>query len=278
MNIKKAIITGTCLILFSAFTGNAEEKKLEHFDKRNFSRPTVIDNKWLPMKPGMEYVYMGHTQKGKQRISHRVIRTVTDLTKEVNGIDAVVLWERDYADGKLAETELAFFAQDNEGNVWHLGQYSETYENSDFGGSQAWIAGAENAQAGIFMKAKPRIGMSYSQGYSPPPITWTDRAKVEKFEPKVCVPAGCYENVLRIAEYSEEEGPHAQQLKYYAAGIGNVRIDWRGKDEKTRETLELASVFKLRPAALKSVRSEALKLEGRASVYSTTKPAKVRKD
>ncbi len=54
--------------------------------------------------------------------------TVTDLTKVVNGVRAVVVWDRDYASGELQETELAFFAQDNDGNVWHLGEYPEEYE------------------------------------------------------------------------------------------------------------------------------------------------------
>jgi hypothetical protein len=203
-----------------------------------------------------------------------VVFTVTDLTKVIDGVRTVVCWDTDYSAGKLLETELIFFAQDNDGNVWHLGQYRETYDDVEFVGGRAWLAGIDGARAGIMMKAEPRLGTpSYSQGYAPPPFNWTDRAKVDQMGQKTCVPADCYEDVLVIAESSKEEGPEAQQLKYYARGVGYVRVGWRGKGEKTRETLELVKVVQLGPAALAEARAKALELEKRASIYGRTPPA-----
>ena len=49
---------------------------------------------------------------------------------------------------------------------------------------------------------------------------------------KTSVAAGSYEDVLVIAESSETE-IDALRLKYYAPGVGNVRVGWIGKDEKT---------------------------------------------
>ncbi len=51
------------------------------------------------------------------------------------------------------------------------------------------------------------------------------------------VPFGSYKDVLVIDETSMEE-PGAHQLKYYACGVGNVRVGWRCADE-TQEILEL---------------------------------------
>ena len=95
-------------------------------EPQKFSRSTIIDNKWMPLKPSKQYTYEGTTvdEDGK-RVPHRIIYTVTDLVKKINGIDAVVVWDQDIAEGKLDETELVFFAQDNAGNVWHLGQILE---------------------------------------------------------------------------------------------------------------------------------------------------------
>jgi len=39
-----------------------------------------------------------------------VVQTVTDLTKVVNGVRTVVVWDVDYKDGKVAESEIVFFA------------------------------------------------------------------------------------------------------------------------------------------------------------------------
>ena len=94
---------------------------------------------------------------------------------------------------------------------------------------------------------------------------------------KTCVRKGCYEDVLVIAETSREE-PDAEHLKYYARGVGNIRVGWRGKGEKTKETLELVEVVQLDPKALAEASAKALDLEKRAymlskNVYGGTPPA-----
>jgi hypothetical protein len=67
-------------------------------------------------------VFEGSAIDDGERISRRVVSTVTDLSKEINGLDTIVVWERDYSEGELVEAELAFFAQDDYGNVWHMGE------------------------------------------------------------------------------------------------------------------------------------------------------------
>jgi hypothetical protein len=74
--------------------------------------------------------------------------------------------------------------------------------------------------------------------------------------------------VVVIAEVSAVE-KDAQQLKYFARDVGNIRVGWRGKGEKTKETLELVKFEQLGPAALAEVRAAALRLE--QSAYSTSK-------
>jgi hypothetical protein len=268
----------TCLALSSggalAQKAKATEDALEAFDRNNFVNSANVDNKWLPLQPGTQLVYKGFTQEDEKRVPARVVQTVTDLTKLVNGVRAVVVWDVDYKDGALKESEIVFFAQDKDSNVWLLGELVELYEDGDFQGSSAWIAGMDRSSPGIMMKADPRPGTpSYSQGYAPPPFNWTDRATVEKAGQKVCVPAGCYKDVLVIVEGSKGEGPDAQQLKYYAPGVGNIKVGWRGKGEKLRETLELAEIVKLTPEALAKARTEALEIEKRAYLYGRTPPA-----
>jgi hypothetical protein len=252
------------------------ERPFETFDYDNFDRATTIDNDWLPLPPGAQLIQRGITFEGGRRVRHRVVLTVTDLTKVVDGIRVVVAWERDYAADELVETELAFFAQDNDGNVWHLGQYPEEYENGEFVDAPAWIAGVENARAGIAMKAHPERGApSYSQGWGPA-VNWRDRAQVYRMDQRTCVPVGCYEDVLVMEEFSREE-PGAFQLKYYARGVGNIRVGWRG-DDPSKEELGLVKFVQLGPHAIAQVRAMALKLERRAyeisaDVYGRTPPA-----
>jgi hypothetical protein len=246
------------------------------FDPARFSDPTTVDNQWFPLKPGTQLTYEGSAIADDGKIARKVVFTVTDLTKTISGVRAVVGWDRDYNDGRLVEPELVFFAQDDDGNVWTLGQYPEEYEDGKFVAAPAWIVGLEGAKAGLVMRAAPRPGTSdYSQGLGPA-VEYADRAKVRKLGERTCVPAGCYEDVLVTEEWDQAD-PAARQVKYYANGVGNVRVGWAGRDDE-KEVLELTRVAELGPTALAEVRRAVLKLEQRAyrvskHLYGRTPPA-----
>ena len=257
--------------------GEIKQQSTEPFDPANFDRSTVIDNQWLPLKPGTRLVWDGTwiDAEGDEE-SRQVVFTVTDLTKEIGGVHAVVCWEKDIADGELEEAEIAFFAQDKDGTVWNLGEYPEVYKDGRFSEARCWIHGLENAKAGIIMKAEPKMGApSYSQGWGPK-VNWTNRGVVYQMGQKVKVPFGSYEDVLVIDETDREE-PNAHHLKYYARGVGNIRVGWRGED-KTKETLELIKLEQLSAEELADARDAALRLDKRGyeiskDVYAHTTPA-----
>jgi hypothetical protein len=252
--------------------------KIEIFDPAKFDRSTTIDNKWLPMKPGTRWIYEGSTVEDDGKVvPHRIEITITDLVKVISGVRTVISYDLDFSDGELVEAELAFYAQDNDGNVWRFGEYPEEYEDGKLVKAPAWIDGFEGAKAGIMMQAEPRPGTpSYAQGWGPA-VNWTDRGRVYQKGQNTSVAVGRFENVLAIAETSETE-TDAQQLKYYAPGIGNVRVGWKGKGEKTKETLELVRIERLNPDEMTKIRAKALKLEQSAyknskNVYAHTPPS-----
>ena len=255
-------------------TGHA----VENFDRGRFERSTVIDNRWFPQKPGTRLVYKGFVQEDKDRVPHQVVSTVTGLIKTIDGVSAVVVWEQDIKRGTLQEEEIVFYAQDNSGNVWHLGQLREAYDDQgDYLGAMAWVAGAEGAKAGIIMQGAPKMGTaSYSQGYAPPPFNRTDRGKVDQMGQSTCIASGCHKDVVVIAESSEKEGPEAVQMKHYAPGVGYIRMTWKGNPERVRETLELAEIVQLTPVDLTKANEAALQLEKRAYVYGRTQPAEAK--
>jgi hypothetical protein len=248
------------------------------FDPTNFDHSTTVDNKWFPLVPGAYSVFEGSAIDDGQRISRRVVTIVTDLSKEINGVNSVIVWERDYNEGELVEAELGFFAQDNYGNVWHMGEYPEEYEDGEFDKAPGWLAGSKGATAGIAMRAEPRLGTpGYAQGYAPPPINWIDHGRVYKVGQTTCVPVGCYEDVLVIEEF-ERNKPGAYQLKYYAPGVGDIRVGWRGPEEEEKEGLDLVKDVSLSQEELAKARANALELEKRAyelkDFYKETQPAK----
>ena len=251
-----------------------EDPALLDIDPTNFDNPTVIDNEWMPLRPGTRLVYDGFdVDDHGQRIPHVVFATTTDLTKVINGVRTRVILEEDYSDEELVEKDIAFHAQDNDGNVWHFGELVETYEGAAFLGGQVWLVGlTEGAHAGIQMLAEPQVGETYSQGYAPPPFFWTDRSLVYRMGPQTTVPSGTYEDVMVIAEWDQETEEGVFQDKYYARGVGVVRIGFRGPDP-TGEELELIGIEQLSPEELADLRRDVLRMEERAYLYGRTPPA-----
>jgi hypothetical protein len=274
------LATAFLLALLASACGGSEEASSEHkfeeFDPSNFSNSTNIDNKWMPLPPGTKWVYEGVTVEDGESIDHRIEFVATDLTKEIAGVSTVVAWIKDFSNDELVEAELSFYAQDNDGNVWYLGEYPEEYEAGEFVAAPTWIAGVEDARPGVKMYADPQPGIpTYYQGWAPA-VEWSDYGSVTDVGQETCVPVTCYEDVMVIEESSLDE-TNAFQVKYYAQGVGDVRVGWRG-DDATQEELELVEFGQLDAAALAEVRAEALALEQHAyevspDVYGTTSPA-----
>ena len=260
-----------------ATAGNeAPEPEFQEFDAANFSQSTVIDNEWYPLQPGTKFVFGGFTTENNQKIPHRLEFTVTDLTKEIQGVRTVVAWIADFTNDELVEKEIAFYAQDNDGNVWYFGEHPEEYEEGRFVKAPTWIAGYADAKPGIKMWADPQPGIpSYYQGWGPA-VGWSDYAQVDQVGAETCSPLDCYTDVLVLAESSLDE-TDIYQIKYYARGIGEVRVGWRGP-ESTAEELELAQYTQLTAEDVGAARTEALALEAHAyeispDVYGKTAPA-----
>ena len=243
------------------------ESLTEPFDDEAFSASTVIDNRWFPLAPGTQWVFQGKANDGKKRVSRKVVITVTDLVKVIDGVRSVATYDLDYTSGELEESELAFYAQDDVGTVWLMGEYPEEIEDGKVVKTPAWIAGHQDALAGIIMKPEPEpFAPSYSEGWGPA-AGWTDRAKVFETGSATCVPAGCYQDVLVIDEFNRDE-PDTHQLKYYAPGTGGVRVGWAGANEEEQEVLELIRVVRLSPEALAKVRAAALAQDTRSYRFS----------
>lgn len=270
------IVEPSPTLVASSPTPRPTESQTEEFPRDQFSDPTNITNEWLPLVPGSRWVFDGANGVG-ERTQHSVIITVTDLVKVIDGVLAVVAYDEDRVEGELVEAELAFFAQADDGTVWQLGEYPEEYEEGVLIDAPTWLAGLQDAKAGIMMKAVPELGSpSYSEGWGPA-VGWTDRGRVFEVNSRTCVLVGCYDTVLIIDEYNPDE-PDAHQLKYYAPGVGNVRVGWAGALESNHEELELASVGLLSANDLAAVRETALALEAHAyiqspEVYAQTEPA-----
>ncbi len=243
-----------------------------------FSAPLTIDNPMFPLVAGTQFVYRGTIVEGGVSKPHSVVFTVTDLSKMVDHVRTVVAWDRDFLEGRLQEQELAFFAQDDKGNVWNFGEYPEEYENGKFAGAPStWIRGTAGAYGGIHMLSQPRVGARYQEGLVPA-IEFDDVSRVTRTGQVTCVQADCYRQVLVVDETSPNDPTSGHQIKYYSPRAGLIRVAARGGD--SQEFLTLAAVRHLGGHAMAKIRAAALAMDQRAyrvsKVYRATEPAERR--
>jgi len=243
------------------------------FRPTRFFNSTRINNTFLPLVPGTRFTYEGVANRGGGSTDHTVVFTVTNLVKFVDGVRSRVVLDLDVSDGQLDEAELAFFAQDNSGNVWSTGEYPEEYTDGKLDGApNTWISGLAGAEAGIMMLADPKVGgPRYVQGFSPK-IDFLDCAQVPKKEQRVCTPVTCYSHVLLTDENSPLDADGGHQRKFYAPGVGSVQV--AAVDDPEGETLQLTKLQNLDRRALSDVDNEARKLDIRGhrinKVYART--------
>jgi hypothetical protein len=249
-----------------------------NFDRTAFPASPKIDNKWFPLAPGKQYTTTGTVTSAEGTTERMVTRSVTGLTKVIDGVKTQVMWDRDYADGELVGSELVFFAQSNSGDVWLFGEYPEEFENGEFTGApNTFLSGLSGAQAGMAMQAEPKTGTpSYVQAHAPA-VQFLDCGVAVQENQQTCVPTGCYNDVLVIDENNPLEPAVGHQQKFYSAGTGLVKVTALGGDQQ--ETLDLVKGEQLSDAQLKDLNQQALMLDEHAyqinADYAQTPKAEV---
>jgi hypothetical protein len=220
---------------------------------------TGVANALFPLNAGFQSVRRGFVTKGSRRLPHRRVFTVTDVSKQVDGVRAVIALDQDFDGGELAEQSLELLALDADGGVRYLGSYTETYEGGQFVNStDAWLSGSNGARSGILVPASPRVGApSFTEAVVPGEPVAT--ARVVRAGERKCVPFRCFTDVVVI-----EEG--GSELKYYAPGAGGILTEPLSGDPQ--ETEELVNVTSLSAQGLAEVSAEVLRLDAHARSVS----------
>jgi len=178
---------------------------------------SVIDNPYFPLPVGRKLVYAG-TKDGQSQID-RV--TVTDQTKVILGITTTVVRDVARHHGDLLEKTFDYYAQDDQGTVWYLGEDTTAYSpNGTTDTSGSFEAGVDQAQPGIIMQATPQIPQAYRQECFAGEAE--DTAWVVATRGSTRVDYGDVHHVLTTLESTAVE-PGAYDEKIYGPGIGIVR-------------------------------------------------------
>jgi hypothetical protein len=138
-------------------------------------------------------------------------------------VDALCMEDRAFANGVIEEVALDYFAQDDAGTVWYLGEDVDEYdehgklaEHNPPG--DAWLTGKTTPVPGVIIPAQPKVGDKFKSEDVSDKIDESD--EVVAVGETVTVPAGTFKDCVKIKE-TQADG--SIEFKFYAPGVGVVR-------------------------------------------------------
>jgi hypothetical protein len=214
-----ALLIGILLLLLTGGLTFAQDDGGYSVDIDPTNFVEVIDNPYFPHMLGMRWVYEGQTEDGLERTEIEILPE----SREVMGVQTTVVRDTVYLEGEMIEDTLDFFAQDIDGNVWYFGEESSNYEDGQLVDTEgSWEAGVDGALPGIVMFGQPEmhLGETYRQEYYLGEAE--DMGILLSTNGLVTVPYGSFEDVVLVYEFNPLE-EDAHEIKYFAAGIGEVK-------------------------------------------------------
>ena len=185
-----------------------------------FSHPRDITNPYLPLASLKQDILEGSEGGKKVRIVRSILPDVRKTFKiGKQTVEALVMEDREFQDGELEEVTLDYFAQDDNGTIYYLGEDVDEYKDGKVvGHSGAWLYGKDTPAPGVILPGHPKVGDAFMSEDVSSAITENDI--VLSLTETVTVPAGTYKNCLKLKEILADG---KIEFKWYAPGVGVVK-------------------------------------------------------
>ena len=185
--------------------------------------PTVwassVTNAFFPLVPGDIYRYSMTDGVDTETVT----TTVVAAPRTVNGVASTEIHDEVFLNGSLIEDTYDWYAQDDAGNVWYLGEDSKTILNGRVTGTTgSWEWGVQGALPGIQMWADPsaHVGEKYRQEFSKGVAQ--DQGTVIGVAQAVVVPAGSFTGCVKTEDRNELKPNEPLENKVYCPNLGLV--------------------------------------------------------
>jgi hypothetical protein len=189
-----------------------------------FSHPRDITNPYLPLAYLKQDIIEG-SEDGKKTRVERTLKPDVRKTFKVAGqnVESLCMEDRVFVGGVLEEVALDYFAQDDAGTVYYLGEdvdeYDETGKLAKHNPTDdAWLTGKDTPVPGVIIPAHPKVGDKFKSEDVSAKIDETD--EVVALDETTTVPAGKFEHCVKIKETLADG---SIEFKLYAPGVGVVR-------------------------------------------------------
>jgi len=209
----------------------SSDPTLPDFDAATFSSGAAVDNPFMPLPVGANWVHMAETEDGLEIIETAVL----EETRTVMGVECAVVRDTVSLDGEIIEDTFDWYAQDDDGNVWYMGEETCAYENYecvDHAGE--WEAGVDGALPGYMMPADPQVGDHFYQEYYEGEAE--DQGEILDLDAAAEVPFGSYSGCIRVKDINPFE-PDVEEHKTYCEDAWVVLEEVvKGGDERVELT------------------------------------------
>jgi len=173
-----------------------------------------VTNPMFPLLPGTVFDYK------VQESDETVKVTVLSETKVIKGITCVVVHDVSMTGGMVGEDTRDWYAQDDQGNVWYMGEDTTAFDGGMTSKEGSWEYGVDGALPGIVMKGSPKVGDVYRQEYRAGEAE--DEGEVLSIDASVTVPAGSFTGCVQTRDFTALE-PSVEENKFYCPNVGQVR-------------------------------------------------------
>ena len=132
-------------------------------------------------------------------------------------VDAAIVRDDDYEDGRLVERTFDYFAQADDGTVHYLGEDVDNIRRGKVvNHAGSWLYGRDTDVLGVAMPAEPRLGAQWR--FEDVPGVTTESDRVEEIGMRARVGGRDFADVIRVQEFIQPEGE--VEYKLYARGTG----------------------------------------------------------
>jgi len=236
MKLGRILVASSSLVILVSFPALARQLK-PVFDPSNFNNG--IPNPYFPLVPGTVWSYSADNGETESAAVLSAPTVHCAFPKTVAGVVVFVVQDKVFDESnQLIEDTCDWYAPDNEGNVWYLGEDAQQLDSGVVVGTEgSWEGGVSGAQPGIIMEASPRRGDKYRQEFAAGVAE--DVGQVVGLHKSVSVPAGDFEECVKTLD-SSRLAPGDREQKYYCPDVGLVLEvtpkGGRGRNELTDVT------------------------------------------
>jgi hypothetical protein len=182
-----------------------------------FSDPGRIDNRYLPLSKFTRCEYRGLHE---HNVTRRLRRTRA-FRVEGQRVEAVVIEDRAFEEGRLVERTLDYYAQGDDGTVYYLGEHVSNIRRGRVVSHRgSWLYGKHTDVLGVAMPSNPVLGAQWRFEDVPGITVESDRVEEVGMRARVRAGGRLFTDVIRVQEFIQPEGD--VEYKLYAPGTGLI--------------------------------------------------------